>query len=158
MVEWYIRPAIGRVPLAKLTPEHVAKMLANPAQTRLFSTSQRYVYAVLRIALGRAVRLGRLHRNLATQVDPPRKATPEMHALTGAEVATLLASLAGRRLEPLVITAVGTRLSSAPRASACRAGVRWGYGLESNDPRRRSGGHFRVQAMVGAERFERSTS
>ena len=68
MTRRYIVPAIGRVPLAELTPQHVARSSRRLAPTSLSPTSQRYVYAVLRIALGRAVKLGRAHRNVATRL------------------------------------------------------------------------------------------
>ena len=34
VVRLYIKPAVGRIPLAKLTPEHVTRMLAGLAQRR----------------------------------------------------------------------------------------------------------------------------
>ena len=50
----YIVPSIGSVPLAKLQPEDVARMLARLSAQNLSTTTVRYAYAVLRIALGRA--------------------------------------------------------------------------------------------------------
>jgi len=55
IVRVHLHPALGRVPLAKLTPEHVDAMLRTLAARRpaLSPTTVRYVYSVLRIALGR---------------------------------------------------------------------------------------------------------
>jgi site-specific recombinase XerC len=79
----YITPAIGRTALAKLEPEHVARMLAAlTAPGDLSPTTVRYVYSVLRIALGRALKSGRVVRNVATLVDPPAKIRHEPRPLT----------------------------------------------------------------------------
>jgi integrase len=69
-VNRYIKPAIGAIPLAKLTPEHVARMLADltareTTRGHLSPTTVRYCHAVLRIALGRALKSGKVVRNVA---------------------------------------------------------------------------------------------
>jgi len=110
-VERYIRPAVGRVPLAKLEPEHVQRMLVDlTARGDLSSTTVRYAYAVLRIALGRALKGGKAIRNVATLVDPPAKARTELHPLTVEHVTTFRAALSGDRLEALYLVAIGTGL------------------------------------------------
>ena len=85
-------------------------MLVRLSETDLSPTSQRYVLAVLRMALARAEKSGRIARNVARLIDAPKKSTPEMRPLTADEVTILLRSLRGRRLEPLVVTAIGTGL------------------------------------------------
>lgn len=109
IVRVHIQPALGRVPLAKLTPEHVQGMLLRLAarQPALSPTTVRYVYAVLRIALGRALKTGRVLRNVATLVDAPPKARHDVAPLTGAEVRHLLDVTSGDRLAALYVTAVG---------------------------------------------------
>lgn len=110
-VDRYIRPAIGRCELAKVTPDDVARMLRDlTARGDLSPTTVRYAYAVLRIALGRALKTGRVLRNVATLVDPPAKTSRELRPLTAEQVTTLRAAIAGHRLEPLVLTALGTGL------------------------------------------------
>lgn len=74
----------------------------------LSATSGRYVYAVLRIALGRAAKQGKVLRNVATLVDPPRKTEREIQPLSVAQIRTFLDSVRGDRLEALYIAAVGT--------------------------------------------------
>jgi integrase len=107
----YISPAIGRVGLAKLDPPKVARMLADlTAAGKLSPTTVRYVYAVLRIALGRALKQGLVVRNVATLVDPPAKATTEMHPLSADQARAFVASLAGDRFRALYIAAIGTGL------------------------------------------------
>lgn len=110
-VRRYLIPAIGRVPLAKLQPEQIRRMLADlRARGTLSVTTVRYVRSVLRTALGQALREGKVVRNVATLVDPPAKTQRELRPLTREQVRTFLAGVAGDRLEALYVTALGTGL------------------------------------------------
>lgn len=106
-VRLYLEPAIGRVALARLSPDHVAGMMGDLTRRDLSPTTQRYALVVLRIALGRAVKLGLVPRNVASIVDAPRKARPAIHPLTADQVRTLLAATSADRLGPLYAVAVG---------------------------------------------------
>ncbi len=112
VVERYLVPAIGRIPLARLEPEHVQAMLAGLEGLRgpLSDTSRRYVYSVLRIALGRAVKMGRSTRNVCTLIDRPAVVRRELHPPTGPQLRALLEGVAGDRLEALYKAAAGTGL------------------------------------------------
>jgi integrase len=104
----YIRPAIGKKSLAKLTPEDVTRMLVGlTARGDLSPTTVRYVYVVLRVAMGRALKSGRVTRNVATLVDPPTRATFELAPLSAVQVAAFRTAIAGHRLEALFLTALG---------------------------------------------------
>jgi integrase len=102
----YIIPAIGRVPLSKLEPTDVQRMLAGLARQNLSTTTVRYAYAVLRIALGRALKAGKVIRNVATLVDQPAASTTELRPLSADQVRTFLDSIEGSRQEPLYVLAV----------------------------------------------------
>jgi len=125
LVVVYLVPHLGRVRLARLQPEHVATMLrevaASPGRparkgvrgshartTPLSPTTVRAVYSVLRIALGRAVKLGKAHRNVCTLIDPPPKARRELQPLDAAQVRELMRALDGHPMSALFLTAVGT--------------------------------------------------
>lgn len=110
VVRRYLKPALGRVPLAKLQPEHVTRMLRDLEQRQppLSPTTVRYAYVVLRIALGRALKVGKVHRNVATLVDSPTKARREVQPMTAAEARVFLESVRGDRLEVLYRLAVAT--------------------------------------------------
>jgi integrase len=97
--------AIGRIPLAKLTPEDVGRMLAGMATS---STTQRTCLVVLRAALSRAVRTGRIPRSPAALVDLPRRSTVEREPYTTNQVAVLLAETAATGIGPLVALAATT--------------------------------------------------
>lgn len=111
-VRRYILPSIGRLPLARLGPEDVARMLAALAnrEPAISSTTQRYAYAVLRIALGRAYKSGHVLRNVATLVDPPTKARTEIRPLSAEEARGFLAATRHERLGPLYSVAIATGL------------------------------------------------
>jgi integrase len=110
-VRRYIAPAIGRIPVAKLEPEHVGRMLVDlSARGTLSPTTVRYAYAILRIALGRALKQGKVLRNVCTLLDPPTKARREPRPLSRAELPVFLAGIRGDRLEALYVAACGTGL------------------------------------------------
>jgi integrase len=110
-IELHIAPLIGDVRLSQLTPAHVEHLLGVLAE-RLSPKSVRNVHAVLRRALGAAVRGGLLSRNVASReyVDAPRVPAIEPRSLTAAEVRRLLEATRGDRLEALFAVAVGTGL------------------------------------------------
>jgi integrase len=109
VVRMHLMPAIGRVPLARLSPDDVAGMLAR-LEGRVSGTTRRYVYSILRIALGRAMKVGLVTRNLATLVDPPRKDRREIRPLTSEQVSVFLEATAGDRLHALYVVALGLGL------------------------------------------------
>jgi integrase len=110
-VRLYLVPALGRIKLAKLTPQHVARMLADlTARGDLSPTTVRYAGSVLRIALGRALKQGRALRNVAALADLPAKARHELVPLTAPEVRAFLATAEHDRLGPLFLAAIGTGL------------------------------------------------
>lgn len=109
-VQRYIEPSIGRIPLAKLEPEDVNRMLRRLRSEGLSPTTVRYAYAVLRIALGRALKSGKVVRNVAMLVDPPAMNKRELHPLTADQVRAFLDSIEGSRHETLYLAAVSLGL------------------------------------------------
>lgn len=110
-VERYIAPAIGRVPLAKLEARDVERMLARlTARGTLSPSTVRYSYSILRIALGRALKAGRVLRNVCELLDPPSKATREMRPLTLEQAQAFVEATAEDRLGPLYSLAIATGL------------------------------------------------
>jgi integrase len=110
-VRLYIVPALGRLPLAKLHPEQVGRMLAALSDRGdLSPTTVRYAYSVLRTALGYALRQGKVLRNVATLVDPPPRSQTNVQPLTREHARALLAGVRGDRHEALYAIALGTGL------------------------------------------------
>jgi integrase len=103
VIDRYITPHIGKVPLAKLTPSHVHSMQAALTKQGLGPSTVRYARAVLSGALRHAERWGLVTRNVVRLVDAPRKAAPKTDdALTLDEAKKLLAHVRGKRLEAFV--------------------------------------------------------
>ena len=110
-VERYVAPSVGRIALVKLTPEDVGRMVASlTARGTLSPTTVRYAVAVLRIALGRAVKSGLVIRNVASLVDLPARVDRELSPLSADQVAT-----SSRRSTPIAFG----RSTSRPSASGC---------------------------------------
>ncbi len=80
------------------------------ARGTLSATTTRYAYSVLRIALGRALKAGRVTRNVCVLVDAPSKARHEITPLSADQAQAFLAASATDRLGPLYTLAIATRL------------------------------------------------
>lgn len=107
-VDRYIDPAIGRIALKRLEPEAVDAMLRRLTARGLSPTTVRYAHAILRIALGRAVKSGRVIRNVASLVEPPARSTPERLPLTADQARAFLAAVDKDRLAALYKLAIST--------------------------------------------------
>ena len=92
MVEQYIKPAIGRVPLAKLTPDHVRQLAAYIAEKGLSTTTAKGAHRTLSVALKYAEKEGRVTKNVAALTDAPRLAVNNLKALTAQQGMTVLLS------------------------------------------------------------------
>lgn len=88
----YIRPKLGHLPLNKLQASHIQEPLADMNQKGLSPQTVRHCRAILKNALGKAVKWGLLHRNPADGTTPPRPDKRKMRALTPDEVELLLSA------------------------------------------------------------------
>ena len=105
-VRVHIKPAIGRVPLDKLTPQNVQFLLNEKLRQGLKPRTVRYIRGTLRTALNQAQRWGLVSRNAAALVDGPRVERYVSQPLTPGEARTLLRSIKGDRLEALYSVAL----------------------------------------------------
>lgn len=110
--EEYIRlhvvPAPGKVPLAKLNPQHIQALYAQKLDEKLSPTTVHHLHAILHRALKGAMRLGLVQRNVTEMIDSPRMARHEMQTLSPEEARRLLAAAKGDRLEALYLLAIST--------------------------------------------------
>jgi integrase len=106
----HLIPAIGRVPVAKLTPGHVQAMLNARAAAGSKPQTVRNIHAVLRRALTQATRWGVVPRNVATLVDLPRVDRHEVRGLSPADARAVMLAVAEDRIEPLVLLTLSTGL------------------------------------------------
>ena len=121
LVRLHIAPEIGRIPLVKLTPQHVERMLLAVAAKGVSPRTASHCRAVLRNALNHAMKHSLLGRNVAALADGPTVPEPEVRVLSPKAAARVLAAVRDDRLEALftVALACGLRQSEA-------LGLRWG--------------------------------
>lgn len=117
----HLIPRLGALQLRHLAPRHVQAMMTDlaadtghagtrAAGRRLSARSVAYARTVLRIALGKAVALEIVSRNVAALVEPPKASRVRAAPFTATEARTLLASAAGDRLAALYwLALVGLR-------------------------------------------------
>ncbi len=121
LVRLHITPEVGRVPLARLTPQNVEKMVSAVAAKGASPRSAAHCRAVLRNALNHAMRHGLIARNVAGLADAPVVHEREFQALTADGARRILAAVQGDRLQSLftVALACGLRQSEG-------LGLKWG--------------------------------
>lgn len=118
IIESHLIPALGHIPLSKLTPlaiqNYYARALRDGRKDGAGGLSNRSVefhHAVLRRALGQAVRWRLLAQNPCLAVDPPRAGRRHDMTILGPEqVKALLEAAAKTRDYALILTAVTTGL------------------------------------------------
>jgi len=118
-VRLHLRPAIGHIPLDKLTPLHVQQLLNAKKAEGLSAKSIRYIRGTLRTALNQAVRWDLISRNAAALVDGPRVEHYEIRPFTPEEARTFLAAMKGDRLEALYSVALTMGLRQGEALGLC---------------------------------------
>lgn len=107
-VRLHIPPDIGRLPLAKLTPQHLQRLYADRQEAGLSPMSVRHLHAVLHKALGQAARWGVTARNSADLVTPPRGERRQMDTLSPEEARRFLEAAQGDRFHAVYALALST--------------------------------------------------
>lgn len=120
LIRLHLAPELGRISLAKLSPQEVQEFLNRKLAAGLSPRTVQYLHAVLRRALNQAVKWGLVPRNVATLVDPPRVRREEVRPFTPEQARAFLVAVQGDRLEALytVALAMGLRQGEA-------LGLRW---------------------------------
>lgn len=98
-VEHDILPSLGRISLIRLSAQQVSALYAERLASGQSGTTVRHLHMVLHRALGQAVRLGLLQRNVCDLVDPPRARRVEMQTWTREEAEVFLATALHAREE-----------------------------------------------------------
>ena len=127
IVAKWILPRLGNQRLANLDAARIQALYGELSASGrrdggpLSPRSVRYVHAILRHALGDAVRWGVLPRNPAQFVDPPRQQRAELKVWSVDQVRAFLEHVAGDRLHALWLLMIATGMR---RGEAL--GLRWG--------------------------------
>jgi integrase len=110
LVVVHIKPGLGSIRLSRLGPADVQRFLNDRSATGLSPRRVQYLHAVLRRALGQALRWGLVTRNVASLVDPPRVRRAEVQPLTTTQARELLEAARGDRLEAIYTVALALGL------------------------------------------------
>jgi integrase len=109
-IERHISPHLGRMRLAKLTPQHLQAWLATLEGQRVSVGRRRYARVVLRTALNTAIRWRLVTVNAATLMDAPRITSREIQPLTPDQARALLVASREHPLDAFVTVALGCGL------------------------------------------------
>lgn len=110
IVRDHLKPALGRVPLARLQPQQVNLLYAQLLQAGRAPKTVRNVHVTLHRALAQAHRWRLVTTNVADLVDPPRVSRPEMKALSPEQARQVLDAARGDDLFALWTLALTTGL------------------------------------------------
>lgn len=120
LVRLHLAPTLGHHQLSKLAPQQVQAMMNAKLASGLSPRTVQYLRAILRRAIGQALKWGLVSRNVVLLTDPPRVTRPEIATLTPTQARAFLDAVKGERLESLyaVALALGLRQGEA-------LGLRW---------------------------------
>ena len=119
-IRLYIKPAIGRVPLAKLSPADVERLLNGIRSRGVSDDTVRLVHATLRSSLTVARRWRMVHENVATLVEPVSVRRSEVRPFSEDEVGRMLQAARDDRMGAYLTVALALGL----RPGEARA-LRW---------------------------------
>ena len=108
VIRCYLVPALGYVPLLKLTPHHIQNLYAELLKKGLSPQTVVHAHRVLRQALKHALKWGLLMRNICDAVDPPRPWRKEISVLTAAGIQRFLDAASGSPYGPIFFLALYT--------------------------------------------------
>jgi integrase len=107
-VRLHVEPGLGRIRLAKLTPEDLDRLYAERLAAGFSPMTVRHLHTVLHGALKQAVRRGLVPRNVTDFVDPPRAPRHQIRTLNAEEARRLLDAAADDPFEALYVLALTT--------------------------------------------------
>ena len=113
LVRIHLGPGLGRIPLSKLTPQDVQRLINRKLAAGLSPRRVQYIHAVLRRALGQAEKWGLVARNVAKLVNAPRVVQAEIDPFTPGEARAFIQAIRGERLEALYALAITTGMRQA---------------------------------------------
>ncbi|MHB8992040.1 MAG: tyrosine-type recombinase/integrase [Chloroflexota bacterium] len=119
-VRAHILPTLGRVQMARLTPQQLQSLYSMKMDEGLSPTTVAHIHATIYHFLDQAMRWGVVLRNVAQLVDSPRRARIEMTALSPEDARALLDVAKGNRLEAFYVLAVTTGMRQGELL-----GLRW---------------------------------
>jgi len=170
VVHHHLIPAFGHISLQKLTPEMIQAFYRKKLDEGKKPGTVGFIHAVLRRALGDAVRWGLVMRNVAKLVTIPHVERREAQVLTAEQAKKLLEVARSSSLDALLVLALTTGMRRGEilalrwsdvdlvhgmlfiRRTMTRVG---GYGLVENEAKTKSSRRRIVLSAVVVEAFKR---
>jgi integrase len=110
IVRVHLSPALGRIKLKALTPDHVRGLYREKLDSGLAPRSVLHIHRTLSKALKQPTDDGLIPRNAAASVKPPQARREEMQPLSRDQVRMFLDTVKGDRMEALYVLAVTSGL------------------------------------------------
>lgn len=108
IVETHLAPALGDLRTADLRPRHLSDLWADEREEGFSASTVRSHYRVLHIALGWALRMELVTRNVADAARPPQGKAAEMQTISAARLLGLCDLAVDTPLELWVLIAAGS--------------------------------------------------
>jgi integrase len=105
-VRVHLVPGLGRIPLAKLSPQYVQLFYARKLGEGLSHSTVHHIHTVLHRALKDAPLMGLVQRNVTDMVRAPRRSNREMATLTDSQANQFLAAVKDDRFAALYVFAL----------------------------------------------------
>jgi integrase len=121
IVRTHLTPALGRIPVARLTVSEVSAMLRAKSALGLSPRRVQLIRATLRRSLSRAIEHGLVTTNVAARAAGPRQEPHVIQPYEPAEARAFLEAAKGHRFEAAFVTALMTGLRSGELR-----GLEWG--------------------------------
>ncbi len=115
LIKNHIEPALGSILLTQIQPDAIDRFMAKKQADGLSARSVQYCHAIIRRALGQAVKWRMIGYNAARDATPPKSDAAMVSPFTPEQARAFLLAIAGDRLEALftVAMAVGLRRGEA---------------------------------------------
>jgi integrase len=120
LVRLHVIPSLGRLPLSKVTPQHLSNLYGEKLSAGLSPRSVQFMHAVLHCALRQAMLWGLIVRNPADAVKAPRPKRHQIRALDHEQAQALLRAAGADPLEALYVLALMTGMRQGELL-----GLRW---------------------------------
>ena len=108
LVRLHAIPTVGRVSLARLTPQHLQQAYADRLEHGLSSTSVRHLHALLHNAIDQAMRWGLVARDVADLVTAPKVRRHDICTLAPERARAFFSAATTDRFEALYVLALTT--------------------------------------------------
>lgn len=119
-VRVHLIPGLGRIPLAKLTAQHVQVFYARKLGEGLSTSTVHHMHGMFHRALKDALLMGLMQRNVTEMVRAPRRSTHEMVALSEEQAQRFIESVGDDRFAALYVLALTTGMREGELL-----GLRW---------------------------------